>query len=114
MTRLFLSLITALLISFPAAAKTENTSVDTVGYGQSYQEALASALFDAVRQVRGTSVGSEKQIKAQFMSMFDQHQGTIVRSIGVEEQIFSISKGWVDSYKVTEVREPKDKDQSCG
>lgn len=112
MTRLFLSLITALLISFPAAAKTENTSVDTVGYGQSYQEALASALFDAVRQVRGTSVGSEKQIKAQFMSMFDQHQGTIVRSIGVEEQIFSISKGWVDSYKVTDVREPKDKDQS--
>lgn len=97
-----------LLITAPAFAKTELVEKTTTGYGATYQEALAAALYDAVRQVKGATVGSEKQLRADLNSVFNQNAALITQHIGVQENIYAVSKGWVDSYSVKSTKKPKD------
>jgi len=104
------SILVILLLPFSAHAKTELVDKTTSGYGSSYQEALTSALLDAVRQVKGLTVGSEKQVRADLTKVIEKDVTHINASIGVEEKIFTISKGWVDSYSIKSVSEPKGDD----
>lgn len=101
-------LIIALLIPFSVFAKTELVEKTTTGYGDDYQAALAAALMDAVRQVRGLQVGTEKQLKLDFQHLVKDSVEKKSATVGVEEDIFTRSKGWVDSYQVTDVKKPKD------
>jgi len=102
-------LIIALLVPFSVFAKTELAEKTTTGYGSTYQEALASALMDAVRQVRGLQVGSEKQLKSDFNLINTDKSDLLTAKVGVVEDIFTRSKGWVKSYSVKSVKKPKDK-----
>ena len=104
------SILVVLLLPFSVHAKTELVDKTTSGYGSTYQEALASALLDAVRQVKGLTVGSEKQVRADLTKVIEKDVTHINASIGVEEKIFTISKGWVDSYSIKSVSEPKGDD----
>lgn len=103
----FCLLVALSTVSF---AKTELVEKTTTGYGQNYQEALAGALYDAVRQVRGATVGSEKQLRADLNSVFNQNAALITANVGVEENIYARSKGWVESYQVKSTTKPKSKD----
>lgn len=98
--------LSAFLVSV-AHAKTELVEQTATGYGDSYQEALAAALFNAVMQERGTTVGSEKQLRLDLLRVFEEDRTTVSASVGVEQKIFSLSKGWVDSYKVKSSQKPK-------
>jgi len=97
----------AFFMSGTAHAKTDLADQTATGYGETYQQALAAALFNAVTQERGTTVGSEKQLRADLLRIFDEDKTRITASVGVVEQIFTISKGWVDSYSVTSTQKPK-------
>ena len=101
-------LIIVLFIPLSVWAKTELVEKTTTGFGKDYQEALTSALMDAVRQVRGLQIGSEKQLKLDFQHLVKDSVEKKTATLGVEEQIFTRSKGWVDSYEVTNVKKPKD------
>lgn len=89
-------------------AKTELVEKQTIGYGADYQEALTSALMDAVRQVRGLQVSSEKQLKLDFQHLIKDKTENKKATVGIEEDIFTRSKGWVQSYSVTSTEKPKD------
>jgi curli biogenesis system outer membrane secretion channel CsgG len=99
-------LIFILLLPCSLLAKTESVSKTTTGFGSDYQEALTSALMDAVRQVRGLQVSSEKQLRLDFQQIVNNSVESKSATIGVEEQIFTRSKGWVESYEVTNVKKP--------
>jgi len=101
-------LIIALLVPVSVFAKTVLVEKTTTGYGNDYQEALASALLDAVRQVRGLQVGSEKQLKMEFQHLIKGSTEKKSASVGISEDIFTRSKGWVKSYQVSKVKKPKD------
>jgi len=101
-------LFTLLLLPFNLWAEPALVSKTTTGFGDTYQKALSSALMDAVRQVRGIQVGSEKQFKAEFQSLVKDKTEKKTASIGVTEDIFTRSKGWVHSYTVDSVKKPKD------
>lgn len=89
-------------------AKTELVEKQTIGYGADYQEALTSALMDAVRQVRGLQVSSEKQLKLDFQHLIKDKTENKKATVGIEEDIFTRSKGWVQSYSVISTEKPKD------
>tara|TARA_R110001592_G_scaffold362471_2_gene676390 strand:- start:44 stop:1246 length:1203 start_codon:yes stop_codon:yes gene_type:complete len=91
-----------------AFAKIELVEKQASGYGASYQEALTSALMDAVRQVRGLQVSTEKQLKLDFEHLIKDNTEKKKASIGVVEDIFTRSKGWVQSYSVISTEKPKD------
>lgn len=112
MKKHILIVLVAVLFPFSLQAKTELVDTTTTGYGNSYQAALASALLDAVRQVRGLTVASEKQLRADFLKEIDDDKTVVTGSIGVEEKIFALSKGAVDSYQVKSVTEPKGNEQN--
>lgn len=101
-------LLTCLLFSMSVFAKTELVEKQASGYGADYQEALTSALMDAVRQVRGLQVSTEKQLKLDFQHLIKDKTEKKQATIGVEEDIFTRSKGWVNSYSVISTEKPKD------
>jgi curli biogenesis system outer membrane secretion channel CsgG len=82
------------------------------GYGADYQEALTSALMDAVRQVRGLQVSTEKQFKLDFEHVIKDKTEKKQATIGVVEDVFTRSKGWVHSYSVVSTQKPKDNNDS--
>ncbi|MFT7372171.1 MAG: curli biogenesis system outer membrane secretion channel CsgG [Oleiphilaceae bacterium] len=109
MNKHLLSIIfTLLLLPFNLCAEPTLVSKTTTGFGDTYQQALSSALMDAVRQVRGVQVGTEKQFKAQFQSLVKDKTEKKTASIGLSEDIFTQSKGSVHSYTVDSVKKPKD------
>ena len=85
-----------LVLSTFAMAKTELVEKTATGYGSSYQEAIGRALFEAVTQVRGATVHSEKQLRADLFRIHDEDSTRNSAKIGVEEKVFTLSKGWVD------------------
>ncbi len=99
-----------LLFSLTAWTQTTLKEESATGYGDTYQKALAAALFNAVNQSKGLTVHSEKQLRVDLEHLFSEQAHSVKGSIGVEEQIFTLSKGWIDSYRITNTREPKDKD----
>lgn len=101
-------MLICLLLSASVFAKTELVEKQTTGYGADYQEALSSALMDAVRQVRGLQVSSEKQLKLDFQHLIKDKTENKQATVGVVEDIFTRSKGWVHSYSVISTEKPKD------
>ncbi len=89
-------------------AKTELVESRSTGFGEDYPQALTSALMDAVRQVRGVEVGSEKQLKLDFEHLVKDSTEKKTASVGIEEQVFTKSKGWLQSYRVSNVKKPSD------
>ncbi len=105
-----LSLLLSVLMSGTVLAKATLTDSSATGYGESYQEALAAALFNAVNQVKGVTVNSEKQLRADLLKLVSSDETKTTAQIGVEEKIFTLSKGWVESYTVTSSKQPSGKD----
>lgn len=105
-----ITLVFMLALPFSAWTQTVLKEENATGYGPTYQKALAAALFNAVNQSKGLTVQSEKQLRVDIEHLFNEKVHSVKGSIGVEEQIFTLSKGWIDSYSVTNSREPSSKD----
>jgi TolB-like protein len=78
------------------AASFELVSRESTGYGESEDTALVSALVEAVRQLRGLSIESEKSLRTSLVETESK------RSLEVEldDQVRSRSKGLIHSYDV--------------
>ena len=94
------------LIAIPAGAATTEIQRETVGYGGSYQDALSSALLEAVRQVGGLEVGTEKVLQADISSSINAAGHALVASAQLSTDIYTKSKGRIKSYQVLKVKEP--------
>lgn len=110
MKKIFLTLI--LLICSPLWAATTDEQKRTTGYGGSYQEALSAALLDAVRQVRGLEVGTERVLRSDISASVSAVGYSIVAHQEVDTDIYVKSKGWIKTYEIVEVKKPaKGEDQ---
>jgi len=87
-------------------AKADLTESITTGFGENYQDAVASALMESVRQVNGVLVGDEKTIKVEFEQLIDGHSETNLAKVDISKDIFLRSKGAIKSYLVTTVVKP--------
>lgn len=96
------------MLSLGAFAKTNLVERQTTGVGANYQAALSAALMDAVRQVRGLQVATEKQLKLDFQHLIKDKTERKQATIGVEEDIFIQSKGWIHAYSIVSTEKPKD------
>lgn len=83
----------------------------TTGYGPSYAEALAQALLEAVSQVRGASVSTQKQLKVDFQQMLQPNAMVVQHNSRVEQNVWVQSKGFVKSYQVLETAAPSANNQ---
>ena len=78
----------------------------TTGYGDTYQEALASALLEAVRQVRGLEIGTEKVLKTNIIQSTSSAGSMLQGSQEVATDIYTQSKGSIKTYKILKTTKP--------
>ena len=80
----------------------------TLGFGNSYQDAVSNALLTAVRQVRGMEISTEKNVKSVFNQITDKSGTThSTATVSTVTDVYDISKGWVKSFKVIDIIGPK-------
>jgi curli biogenesis system outer membrane secretion channel CsgG len=106
MKKIVCYLLVGMCFTFLASAKTVMESRQTSGFGPDYQQALSAALLEAVRQVRGLEIGTEKQLQMEFQQIANGSVETTTAKAGVKEDIYTRSKGWIESYEVIEVVKP--------
>mgnify|MGYP003641163145 FL=1 len=107
MKKILCYVLVGMFFSITVSAKTIMESRQTSGFGSDYQQALAAALLEAVRQVRGLEIGTEKQLQMEFTQIVKGSDETTTAKAGVKENIYTRSKGWIDSYEVIEVVKPQ-------
>lgn len=95
-----------LSISLSSYATTEDVTVDVVGYGDSYQKALATALLEAVSQVRGVSIATDKTLKSDFEAYANKDAAYAKSQTQVVQDISVQTKGQIKSYSITSTKEP--------
>ena len=104
MKNLFIVLICFLSSSLLAATTDEERKA--TGFGSNYQEALSSALLEAVRQTRGLEVGTEKVLRTNISSSLNAAGHTLIANEQVATDIYTKSKGWIKTYKILSVKKP--------
>mgnify|MGYP000707654930 FL=1 len=112
MKKILCYVLLGMIFTTTSMAKTVMEARQTSGFGSSYQEALAAALLEAVRQVRGLEIGTEKQLQMEFQQIATGTSETTRAKAGVKEDIYTRSKGWIDSYEVIDVIKPDAGEQS--
>ena len=78
MKKILCYVLVGMLFSITVSAKTLMESRQTSGFGSDYQQALAAALLEAVRQVRGLEIGTEKrpnEMISAARAMLRSHRG---------------------------------------
>lgn len=93
------------LLSGGAVAATTDVTRDTEGYGATQQEAVANALVEAVRQVRGSAAGVDRDVR-ETMTVVATGAGAIVEKTTTPvADVYTVSRGYVRSYQVLEQRQ---------
>lgn len=87
------------------------TDVKVSGYGETRDDAIASALVTAVQQVGGVSVNTARQIETRLFeissdSTFGGHQ-EIQGSVQRKVEFLGVTKGLVDSYEIVSEKNQK-------
>lgn len=107
MRKILCYVLLGMICAVSLSAKTVMESRQTSGFGASYHEALAAALLESVRQVRGLEIGTEKQLQMEFQQIATGSTETTTAKAGVKEDIYTRSKGWIDSYEIIDVEKPQ-------
>ncbi|MFT5716152.1 MAG: curli biogenesis system outer membrane secretion channel CsgG [Oleiphilaceae bacterium] len=103
-----ISIILLCLLFTPVVlAKTTTVAREASGFGADYQQALAAALLEAVRQVKGLEIGTEKQLQVDIQQVAKGSVENTTAKVGVKEDIYTRSKGWIDSYEIASVLKPQ-------
>ncbi|MAZ66560.1 MAG: hypothetical protein CMF25_05575 [Kangiellaceae bacterium] len=95
-----------MLLSSISQAGTQDIIRETTGYGNSYDEAVAQGLLEAVRQVRGLEVGTERSLTFSFRQMSSENSSQATAEQKVTSDVYTKSKGFVRSYEVLDVQPP--------
>lgn len=92
-----------------AAAFAANTDVtqETEGYGATQQEAVANALVEAVRQVRGSAAGVDRSVRESMVVVAGIGTDAVLieRTTTPMPDVYTASRGYVRSYHVLEQRQ---------
>ena len=104
MKKLFITF--TFLISSSLWAATIDEQRETTGYGSTYQEALSGALLEAVRQVSGLEVGTEKVLRTSIASSINAAGHSLIAKEQVATDIYTKSKGRIKTYKIIKVKKP--------
>jgi len=101
-------LILLIFTSQSIFAETKLIEKQTLGFGNSYQDAVSNGLLTAVRQVRGLEIGSERNLKMEINQIVDK-SGTShsTTTLSTKTDVYDISKGWIKSFSIVDVTEPK-------
>lgn len=103
MRHILCSLLLLLALPLTAQARMVDVERTTQGYGDSYLKAVTGALVEAVQQVRGVEVGTERTLQLDLQHTATLRSDLAVATLGVRHDIYSDSKGWVKSYEVLSV-----------
>jgi hypothetical protein len=104
----------ALTFTAIAHAVTEDVTVSTTGYGDSYQKAVATALLEAVSQVRGVNIATDKTLKSDFEAYATDNASYAKSQTQVVQDISVQTKGQVKSYQITFHQRAKRRKLSVG
>lgn len=107
MVRLAITLLTLWLTPL-AFSQVIDKEVEAKGYGDDYPSALAAALFTGYSQVHGAQVGIDRNFALEMEHHSNDDRETLKARIGVEQNVFLLSKGRIRSYRVTKI-EPGNK-----
>ena len=102
----FILLSIILLFSNPAVAQMKDVETSTTGYGSTYETALNQALIQAVQQVRGTAIATDKQAQIAIDSITSLGGSSQSLRFNEEQRVSADSRGWIKSYRITQVKEP--------
>lgn len=95
-----ITLAIGILSGTAAIAATTDVTRDTEGFGATQQEAVANALVEAVRQVRGSAAGVDRSVK-ETMTVVASGSGAIVeKTVEPAADVYTVSRGYVRSYQV--------------
>lgn len=98
----------SLLLSLASStyAQMEDLERQVTGYGDSYQSALNQALIQAVQQVRGTAIATDKQLAVAVDTLVTTATANQIYRAEEVQTVFADSQGWIKSYQVTQVIKP--------
>ena len=102
----YLFLLLGYLCTTLSWAATIDETRKTTGYGETYQQALSSALLEAVRQIRGLEVGTEKVLKISIIQSISATGYAMQGNEQVASDIYTKSKGAIKTYEVIETNKP--------
>ncbi len=96
-----------------AQATADEIEIKSPGFGDTYQEALNSALLTSVQQVRGVEAGTAKGLRFDLNAISAADTFLHIDS-KIEQMIdtYIQSRGWIKSYAVLDVKKPKNKDDT--
>lgn len=108
-----LALLMLMATVFPLYAASDDTEQTSRGFGDSYPQALSSALLGSVQQARGVEAGTLKGLKFDLNAIaaadtFLQIDGRIEQT----NETYTQSRGWIKSYRVIDVKRPTGEDGS--
>lgn len=93
---LFLAMLSSTAMPAPA-----DVTRETEGYGATQQEAVANALVEAVRQVRGSAAGVDRGVEE---TMAVVAGGAVMVTTKPAADVYTVSRGFVRSYQLLDVR----------
>lgn len=96
-----------LAFGMSAQAKMVDVTRSVTGVGPTYQEALNSALYTAVQQVRGAEVGIDKNVASIINIVSSKRSDIVTFEQNVTYDIYADTHGWLKSYEVLSINEPK-------
>lgn len=91
--------------SVAAFAATSDVTRETEGYGATQQEAVANALVEAVRQVRGSAAGVDRSVQESMAVVAGGDTAVIESAAKPMPDVYTASRGYVRSYTVLEQRQ---------
>ncbi|MCK9988102.1 MAG: hypothetical protein AzoDbin1_04574 [Azoarcus sp.] len=97
-------LLVLVTLSSAAFAATNDVTRETEGYGATQQEAVANALVEAVRQVRGSAAGVDRSVEETMAVVAGAGGMVIEKTTKPVQDVYTESRGFVRSYQVLEQR----------
>lgn len=105
--RIFIALLSVLTSTFVYSAQlSEQTAT---GVAEDYNQALSSALFNAVQQANGGKFDQASVLRADIKSVVTENPNTVVTngSIGLEERVVTNGTKFIHSYQVVSAKKPE-------
>lgn len=105
--RIFIALFSMLVSTFVYSAQlSEQTAT---GVAEDYNQALSSALFNAVQQANGGKFDQLSVLRADLSSVITENPNAVVSngSIGLEERVVTSGTKFIDSYQVVSAKKPE-------
>jgi hypothetical protein len=96
-----LILAVATFFSVTTFSATTDVTRETEGFGATQQEAIANALIEAVRQVRGSAAGVDRSVEESLAVIAGSSGGALLeKTTKPVQEVYTESRGFVRNYEV--------------